>query len=654
MRAGGTPADSLRAPAVEIPEVVVVGFKQQSEGLEPLSVTRADGYLLGQQQIERVSDLGQLLPNFFMPDYGSRQTSPIYIRGIGSRVNAPAVALYVDGVPHFERSALNIDLSDVRSVELLRGAQGTLYGRNSTAGVINLYTFSPMEFPVRRVRLSYGNYGQAQASATYRRPLGAKMGIAASALYQRSDGFFRNSYSGSMADALQNASGRLALEWCPSRAFRARLSATLDHLEQGGYPYGAYDPATGSLQPVNYDDAGRYRRTIATVGLGLEHTTPRLALRAQSAWQYIGDRQALDQDFTPQPTSYVVQHLRQQLLSQEITLKSVGTSSYRHLTGLFAFAQQLDRDLFSRSSDTRKRYDLPTLGVALYHQSEFRLTGGLSLQLGLRYDYERARERVAGSRLSFSKLTPKGTLSYASSNKQWLLYGSVARGYKSGGFNTAFQAEDERTFQPENNWNFELGAKFASPEGRLSASAALFFINWRNQQVTQMIPGVGNLQHNAARSTSKGGELSVQVRLTTRWRLGIDYGYTDARFRHYVQSPTANYGGRRLPLVPRHTLGITSEAVWMRPFGLVDRLTLSGTLSGIGSICFQESNEVQQPFYALLHARMAASRGRFTCSLWAKNLTHTRYLTYYFYLGGSGYAQAGKPFTLGASLALTW
>ena len=92
-----------------------------------------------------------------MPDYGSKQTSPIYIRGIGSKINAPSVGLYVDGIPHFENSAFDIDLSNISQIEILRGPQGTLYGRNTIGGIINIYTKSPLTYQGTTFKVGAGN-----------------------------------------------------------------------------------------------------------------------------------------------------------------------------------------------------------------------------------------------------------------------------------------------------------------------------------------------------------------------------------------------------------------------------------------------------------------------------------------------------------------
>jgi outer membrane receptor protein involved in Fe transport len=125
---------------VTLEEVVVTDFKQNRRNLTPTASTRADARLLQDQQVVSIKELSAVMPNFFMPDYGSRANTPIYIRGIGAKSKGAAVGFYVDGVPHYESSAFDIDLSDIAAIDVLRGPQGTLYGRNAIAGIINVYT----------------------------------------------------------------------------------------------------------------------------------------------------------------------------------------------------------------------------------------------------------------------------------------------------------------------------------------------------------------------------------------------------------------------------------------------------------------------------------------------------------------------------------
>jgi outer membrane receptor protein involved in Fe transport len=651
LTAAAAEPDTVQWKTVNMDEVIVTGFKQNPNRSEAAAVSSLSARYLNRHEVNSVKELSGTLPNFFMPDYGSRQTSPIYIRGIGSRVNAPSVGFYIDGIPRFERSALDIDLSDISNMEILRGPQGTLYGRNAIGGIINIYTHSPLEYQSTRFRVGYGSRNDLRLFASTYNKLSEHVGISASGNYHRNDGFFTNLYTGKKADNTNDANGRIGVEWKPREEWLIRLHATVDYTKQGGYPYGLYDTQSHTVGAVDYNDPGSYRRVVAGSGLSIRYTGRNISVDSRTAYQYIRDKQAIDQDFTPERRTFIVQRLKQQMVSQEITAKGTGNHRYGHISGVFGFYQVINRDVENQTASTLKRYDIPTYGFAFYHQSSLRLFDGVSLLAGIRYDNEQARERLAGSLLHFHQFTPKVTLQYTPANRQ-LLYASVTRGYKTGGFNTAFQTDDDRTYQPEYSWNYELGAKLSFWQRRLEADLSLFFIDWRDQQITQVVPGTGNILRNAGRSRSRGVELSLQARPIDRLQLVLNYGFTDARFLRY-NSGTSDYAHHRLPLVPQHTLAINADYTWYAPCPAIDHLTISAGVTGVGRIYWHEDNEVSQPFYACLDAKVSATKGRFTWEMWTKNLTNTHYLSYYFALSGKGYAQQGKPFTIGTSILFT-
>ncbi|MCS2891864.1 Plug domain-containing protein [Parabacteroides faecis] len=152
--------DTTKVRQIDLNEVVVQSFKQNRDlRLEPLSASSVTGTAIQNKNITSIKEFSSFIPNLFMPDYGSKLTSPVYIRGVGSKINAPSVGLYVDGIPYFEKSAFDFDFAEIDRVEVLRGPQGTLYGRNTMGGIINVYTKSPLKFQGMNASISNGTYG---------------------------------------------------------------------------------------------------------------------------------------------------------------------------------------------------------------------------------------------------------------------------------------------------------------------------------------------------------------------------------------------------------------------------------------------------------------------------------------------------------------
>lgn len=667
--------DTLHTRHVTLDEVVVRSFKQdKSLQLSPLSASAVTGTAIRNQNITGIKEFSSFIPNLFMPDYGSRLTSPVYIRGIGSKINSPSVGLYVDGIPYFEKSAMDFDFTEIDRLEVLRGPQGTLYGRNTMGGIINVYTKSPLKYQGTNLYISNGSHGYLNYSLSHYGTLGKKFGYALSGNYNKNDGYFTNLYTGKKADNQKAGSGRIRLEWKLQPNLQLALTSTFDRSNQGGYPYAACDSVTHQPGNVDYDRYSYYKRTLSTTGMSVDYTTDLYSLTSQTAFQYLSDHQGIDQDFSPQALYFARQDQKQKMVSEEINIKSAGTGRYKWLFGTFAFWQGIDNtvilDYLSKAYSTRKRYDTPTYGIALYHQSTIdRLfTEGLSLTVGIRYDYEQAstdfqsfkesKEEATAmdnfySKLKFSQLTPKIALQYFFPSSG-MLYTTVTKGYKTGGFNTSFERDEDRSFRPESSWNYELGAKHPFLDKRLHADIAFFWINWKNQQISQPLPsGKGSMLKNAGSSQSKGVEISLQGNLLNGFMVQANYGFTHATFKRYLNNQN-DYAGNRLPMVPSHTFSAGADYTLPNLWNYIDRITFSANYTGTGRIYWKEDNRVSQPYYGQLNAKVSATKGFITFAIWAKNITDTKYTAFYFESMGKGLAQRGRPFTIGANVALSF
>ena len=176
--------------------------------------------VVGRETIERrgvtaIKELSQLVPNFHIPDYGSRMTSSVYVRGLGARIDQPVMGLNVDNVPYLSKDDYDFDLADIERIEVLRGPQSTLYGRNTMGGVMNIYTLSPLAYQGTRLGAEYasGNTLRLRAS-TYHRP-SPRTGVSLAARFMHGDGFFTNEYMGRTCDWERSGGARMRLQFRP-------------------------------------------------------------------------------------------------------------------------------------------------------------------------------------------------------------------------------------------------------------------------------------------------------------------------------------------------------------------------------------------------------------------------------------------------------
>ena len=668
--------DTTTASQYNLKEVTIVSRKEGRDLFDlPISSSQMNSRQLKLSTINNIKDFALSIPNMFMPDYGTKLTSPIYIRGIGSRINSPSVGLYVDGIPYFEKSAFDFEFSDISSIEVLRGPQGTLYGRNTMGGIVNVTTKSPLIHEGTTVSATGGNKGVAKASISDYRKITDHFGYGILGYYQHNDGFFYNETLSDFSDRLNSGGGRIKLSYQKGR-HEFHIVSNLEYSDQSGYPYMLLDTKTMNTTDVNYNRESLYRRLLNSNGISYIYTSPKITLTSRTSHQFSRDHQGIDQDFSPSDNYYINQKEHQNMLTEEIEIRQTKSSRLNWLVGTSVFYQNLNRnvkmDYFTKNFLTDKQYDTPRYGAAIYGQATIdRLfTKNLSLTIGLRYDFEKAEmtylfnqiDSAASlekdkftNKLTHKQLSPKVALQY-NIERYGNLYTTLTKGYKAGGFNTSFITDEEKSFLPEFSWNYEIGTKISLLDTKLSGSFALFFIDWEDQQVNQPLStGTGQLIKNAAKSQSKGFEVSLAYQVFNRFNLAIDYGYTDAKFIDYIAGKNKDYSNNKLPHVPEQTVSVRMDYTFMSNNSRIyDYITLAVQSNGVGGLYWNDKNIAQQDFYNLLNARASITKKNVTIATWAKNITNKKYQAYYFEALGNSFVQEGRPFTIGVDLSISF
>ena len=232
--------DTLRL--FNLDEVVVISSVKETNTIKSLPASVS---LLGPAQIDgmkvmSVKDLSAIIPNFYIPDYGSKMTTPVYVRGIGERSTGQTIGLYVDNMPYLDKSTFDFDFTDIQRIEILRGPQGTMYGRNAMGGIIHIYTHSPLNYNRTKITFTKGNFGLTRFNGTTSQKIRQNLGLSVSGYYEDNQGYFTNLYTGKKEDAMKSAGGRLRLDWAITDQWTARLMANYDYADQGAFPYGKY------------------------------------------------------------------------------------------------------------------------------------------------------------------------------------------------------------------------------------------------------------------------------------------------------------------------------------------------------------------------------------------------------------------------------
>ena len=667
-------ADTTSIHQVALDEITIKSPKEQTNIRQlPASISIVTSHLIEGAEVNSLKDLSSAIPNFFMPDYGSKLTSPVYIRGIGSRINSPSVGVYVDDVPYFEKAAFDFDFFDIDRVEVLRGPQGTLYGRNTMGGIINVFTKSPLTETGSKIRLSAGNYGNYSAGVNHYGQIGKKIGFSLNLSGVHRDGFFTNLYSGNKVDKINSVGARGRLVWKISDQSTLENVASFEHSNQGGYPYAVYVDSLKNNLHINYDQYSSYLRDLFSDALIWNYSGEKFKIHATSSFQYLKDNQSIDQDFTPAKQYFVVQEQAHKMFSQEVVMKSLQHKKYEWLFGAYGFVQLFDNvvevNYYPTKSDYIKGYDHRISGAAFFHQSTFNdfLIPHLSVTAGVRLDLERDKlnytyDVLTNSAwvnktdtiyplLKGSRILPKVTFNYQVGHST--IYATVANGYKTGGFNSTFERPEDLTFDPEYSWNYELGWRAPLFNHRFYADAALFYIDWKNQQIYQPVPsGRGSMLKNAGETESKGVEFSMRMAPLKGFEANVSYGYTHATFLTYMANKTTDYSGNFIPYVPEQTISASGSKTFHFKQGLIESMQINLSYRGTGKYYWTEKNTDYQAYYGLWDGKVTFTKGNLQFELWGKNIFDAQYYAFSFEALGNRYIQPGRPSQVGVNLSL--
>ena len=344
--------DSSRV--IDLDEVVVISQPKEQVRLrlQPVSSNVFGSEQLQQLNVRDLSQLSQYVPSFTMPSYGSRLTSSMYVRGIGSRVNSPAVGVYYDNIPLMSKAAFNNHFYMLDRVDILRGPQGTLYGQNTEGGLVRIYSKNPINYQGTDIRLGIGTglYSNVEV-AHYQRP-SDKLAFTVAGFYSGLKGFIDNDNFSEKNDKSNEAGGKLRLIYQPNRKLTFDWTADYQYVNQNGFAYGEFQPfETSSVKPYSLrpDDPATtimngYKRNMFNTGLNIGYNMEKLLFTSTTSYQHLKDMMLMDQDYMTPDYLQLHQDQKMNAITQEFVLRSHDKSRWQHATGLFGAYQWLNTE----------------------------------------------------------------------------------------------------------------------------------------------------------------------------------------------------------------------------------------------------------------------------------------------------------------------
>lgn len=660
--------------AAAILEDIVVTARKREESVQdvPASINVFSDEALAQAGVINSFDLQRLTPGLSISP-SNRETS-VAIRGVSNNVRSlaadPSVAIHLDGV-YLPRSSMVLsELYDVDRIEVLKGPQGTLYGRNATGGAINLVTRSaesPFSFggfigagsdSLKRVHAAVGGGGER---------LSARLAVA----YATDDGYTGNLVSnGPKLDNTDFRSVRGSLKFQPSDAIKGSL--IWQHTDdRSGLGYGlSMDPTLGSNPFLSYaafvpasqqrvspervriDGPNYSRRESDVAGLTFEVDLGAVTVRSISGYTRYDGSDAQDTDRTGQNWEWQTTSTGFNSYSQELQVLGEGGSSVDWVVGAFLYKDRGDEFLNYVFNDAAPAgVSLTPLGVtdadsesrayAAFGQVTYRFSERWAAVVGGRYSRDKkeatAYKTVTSAttittKVDDSRFTPMAQLEFRPANDV-MLYVGASNGYKGGGVNT--QDPVNRGFEPENLWAYELGVKSTLLGGRAVINAAAFYYNYEDIQLrTAIVAPTGGITvavSNASRARNLGGELQAVFRLAESVTLDANVGYLDSKLKNFRSPATRQVlNDLPLPLSPEWAgvAGIAYEsslgsAGWLRA-----RAEYVVRSSVVFPLTFDQVYNTDAS-YGLINAtlRWRTPSSRFYGELIGRNLTNTEYRT---------------------------
>ena len=640
-----------------VPTITVTAQKEPEDQQKvPVSVTGVPAETLESAGVRIVSEAAIFAPNTYFTEWSARKLSNAQFRGISSSPNNPAITTYFDGVPQLNANTSSIELLDIEQIEFVRGPQSALFGRNTLGGLVNINSARPSTSTWSgALSAPFGNHGIWGVRGGIGGPvINNKLSVSFSVAEMDRDGFTVNSVTGNDIDARSAFSGKAQLLYVPNAAWEGRVIFTAERARDGDYALNDVALLRENPFTAARDFEGHADRDILGTTVLLRRVAGPVSFTSTTGFLDWKTQDVTDLDYTPAPL--IVRDNTEDAFqfTQEVRFASADSAplslsdraQLRWQSGLFLFTNDYRQDAINQFSpfvfapfpvtQHSPRSELEDFGVCLFGQGTITFNDRFDVVAGARFDYENKNAILetftdpvvtAPGRVDdeegFSNVSPQVSGAYRLRPDK-TVYATIGHGYKAGGFNPASPAGSE-SYGEEKTWNVEGGVKTLWANGRVSANAAVFHIDWDDLQLNIPDPAVPAQFYiaNIGGATSNGIELEIGARAAPGVDLFTAVGYTHARFGDGSISSGINVEGNKIPNTPDYT--VSAGAQYSRPVGPA---TFQARADAVfyGAFQYNDQNSLGQDAYSLVNLRFAAV-GRFlTGELLIRNAFDTRYI----------------------------
>jgi len=675
--------------------VVTAGKKEELLQNVPGSITAISSRKVKDYRLWNIKDLSGIVPNLYAGSPGDER-NVTSVRGITTTSYDPAVTTYIDGVNQFSLDTYIPQLTDIERIEILRGPQGTLYGRNAMGGVINIITKAPANIASGFAELSFGNYNQQRYSAGLRFPfIKDKLFAGFSGTFSKRNGFYENEFNQTSFDKQQQGGYNYYLKYFPGSKWTINLNGKFQlNKNKGAFPIvnGAAE-ALNNPFVLNQNALGKMLDKTNNISLTVSHKAAVADFTLQTAWQnnYRYYDSPIDGDFSPLDAVTVGNNYGSgwnnvKVFTTEFRINSPAnkTAALSWTAGAYFFHQSAPNKQATHFGKDAGAIGVPgtdfstintstgkNTGIAVYAQVNYALTKKLALIAGLRYDYEHKKLAVEGeyeadgtdpvvvlpdtsAAVHYNAVSPKLGLQYAITADN-NIYFTYSRGFRTGGL-TQLSGDPSQPplypYSPEYSNNLELGTKNNFLNNRLRINAALFLTYVNNAQVpTLVLPDAITVTKNTGKLESKGAELEVSANPLKGLQVDYSLGYTDAAYKSLGLSSNGQVlqlDGKRQIFTPDLTSMLALQYSYTLSVKNKIHLVARGEWFYFGRRYFDFANTIEQSSYHLLNTRIGLTSKWADIYFWIRNLTDKKYIEYAYDFGG---IHLGNPKTIGVTVS---
>lgn len=628
----------------ELESVTVTANKIEENVQEvPISMTVFDEFAIEDRKIESVQDIAPYTSNFILEDKTGGVVMPT-IRGISNpfpTLSQPA-SVIIDGIPVSHSQGFNAILMDIERIEVLKGPQGTLYGKEAEAGVINIISKKPGNETKAKVGVELGEDNKKQYTFNASGPiLENKFYVGIAAKHYEKDGFIKNNTLGGYSNDKEHNYGKINLRYTPKDDLEISLISSILKYDNGDIDY--VDSTSYGSRNIHTTVQGYDKSSTTAHALKVSYDINEYLLESITTY-----RKVKTDSLQVYPTfnfnnNYDRNHDK---YSQEFKLSNE-SDIFRWVAGVYADKEEVNDD----SSYIYPSYVYPSKSIqkgnslGLFIHTDYAINDKFSFISGARYDKDKKEyeSSTADLELSNNEISPKVSLKYQH-DKNSMYYATISKGYRAGGFHTNAPAGYSQQYEKETLWNYEIGAKNSFFDNRLTINSSIFYMAIDDMQV-KIFPVAGSFKSyidNAAKATSKGFELEVIGRVTDTIEFFASYGYTDITFDEYSDI-NGDYSGNKNTSAPdyNYNLGIQyrSEQGY---FARAD-------VNGYGRTYFDNANENSRDPYNLVNVKIGYETENYDIYLYGKNIFDKEYDSFnMFNSNGIIYSQ---PREIGIQLA---